>query len=235
MDVLGGRPPPEFPEGKYFERFSLDGTTPTTPPSPPTDLFTTVISASKIDLTWIDTSGDETGFLIDRSTGGSYMTIATLAADKTAYSDSELLADTTYNYQVAAFNEAGSSAYTAPVSATTVPGDAPTSIEIGSVTVSTVSASKGFKFGQATIAVQDDVGNPVPGALVTGNFSGEIDENMIEDEADENGISVVTSSVRSDIKKVRNLHFCVTAITAPEGSGLTPYSDPDGSMACGSL
>jgi hypothetical protein len=231
MDVIGGRPPPEFPgDGGYLPKFSLGGTTPT-PPSAPTGLFANAVSTSQIDLAWNDTSSDETGFVIDRSDDGSnYTSIVTLSADTTSYSNTSLASDTTYNYQVAAVNDAGPSDYSAPASATTQAAGAGTSVAVGSITVSTVSASKGAKFGEATIAVVDDLGNSVAGALVTGAFSGDIIEDVFEDQADGSGISVVQSSV--SVKKLRNLQFCVTAITA---AGLIDYEDPDASQACDSL
>ena len=76
----------------------------------------------------------------------------------------------------------------------------------------------------------DDLGNPVAGAKVTGAFSGDIIEDVVEDEAGDFGISVVQSS--ESVKKLRNLRFCVTAIIA---AGLIDYDDPTASLACGSL
>ena len=231
MDVIGGRPPPVFPgDDGYAEKFSLGGTNPM-PPSAPTDLFASAVSTSQIDLAWTDTSGDETGFVIDRSDDGiNYASIASVAADTTSYSNTGLASDTTYNYQVAAVNDAGSSDYSATASATTQAAGAGTSLAVGPITISTVSGPRGVKFGQATIAVVDDLGNPVPGALISGVFTGDINESVLEDQADGNGISVVETSV--SVKKLRNLQFCVTAITA---TGLTDYSDPTASLACGSL
>ena len=228
MDVVGGTEPPLFPgDGVYVAKFSIDGTTPVTPPSAPTNLSANTVSTSEIDLAWIDTSSDETGFVVDRSDDGvNYTSIASLEADTTTFSDSGLAANTTYSYQVAAVNDAGLSDYSATANATTQAAGAGTRLAVGSITVSTVSGSKGVKFGQATIAVVDDLGFPVAGALVTGDFNGDISENALEDQADGNGISVVQSS--QSVKKLRSLQFCVTSITA---QGLEDYSTGE----CGSL
>ncbi len=230
MNVIGGRPPPLFPgDGTYQEKFSLGGTTPT-PPSAPAGLFASAVSTSQIDLAWTDTSSDETGFTIDRSADGTnYTLIVTVGTDTTSYSDTGLAANTPYDYRVAAVNAAGVSDYSV-ASATTQAAGPGTSIAVGSITVSTVSGSKGVKFGQATIAVVDDLGKPVAGALVSGVFSGDINESVLEDQADGNGISVVQSS--QWIKKLRSLQFCVTAITA---TGLIDYNNSTASLACGSL
>ena len=231
MNVIGGRLPPVFPgDATYFEKFQFGGTTPT-PPSAPTDLVATADSTSQINLAWTDTSSDETGFVVDRSDNGiDYAQVASVGTDTTAYSDTGLASNTTYYYQVAAVNDGGSSAYSNTASATTQAAGAGTSLAVGSVLVSSVSGPKGVKFGQATIAVVDDIGNPVAGALVSGEFTGDIVEPVTEDEADGNGISVVQTS--QSVKKLRNLQFCVTEITAP---GLADYVDPTASLACGSL
>jgi FtsP/CotA-like multicopper oxidase with cupredoxin domain len=223
MDVIGGRPPPIFPgDGDYKNKFSLGGTTPL-PPSAPTGLGASAVSTSQIDLAWTDTSGDETAFSIDRSDDGvNYTSIASPGANVTTYSNTGLAADQTYYYQVAAVNGAGPSDYSNTATAKTQAAGAGTSIAVGSITVSTVSGSKGFKFGQATVVVVDDVGNPVPYALVTGDFIGDINQEMIEDQADVNGISTKLKTSTS-VKGLRSLQFCVTAITAPD-TQLTPYA-----------
>ena len=229
MEVLGGRKPPEFPGDDIYDyKFSLDGTTPL-PPSAPTGLAASAVSTSQIDLAWTDTSDDETGFAIERSVGGGdYSLIVSVGADVATHPDKDLAANTTYNYRVAAAKDGVLSDYSNTATATTQAAGAGTSIVVGSITVSTVSGAKGIKFGQATIVVVDDVGNPVPGAMVTGDFTGDINEEMIEDQADGNGISIVETSI--SVKKVRSLDFCVTAITAPD-TQLTPYAGG----ACGSL
>ena len=63
------------------------------------------------------------------------------------------------------------SGYTNIASATTQAdngGGDPTSVEVASITVSTVNAGKGKKTGVADIVVVDDLGNPVAGAVVSG-------------------------------------------------------------------
>ena len=74
------------------------------PPAAPSDLVASPISSSRIDLTWQDNSGDETGFKIERKTvSGSYSQIATVGANVTSYSSSGLSANTTYCYRVRAY------------------------------------------------------------------------------------------------------------------------------------
>jgi titin len=92
------------------------------PPNTPSDLITTPISSSQINLTWQDNSSDETGFKIERKTGsGSYSQIATVGAGVTSYSNTLLSAGTTYYYRVRAYNAVGNSDYSNEASATTLP------------------------------------------------------------------------------------------------------------------
>ena len=94
----------------------------TPPPSAPTTLTATAVSSSQINLTWVDTSADETGFKIQRSTDGvTYAAYDTAAADATTYNDVACAANTRYWYKVCATNAGGDSAYTSPANAKTAP------------------------------------------------------------------------------------------------------------------
>ncbi len=93
-------------------------------PSPlvPGNLAASPVSISRIDLAWIDTSTNETAFLVERSTnnGTTFTQIAALGSNVTAYANTGLLASTTYHYRVRSTNAAGASAYTAPLAASTL-------------------------------------------------------------------------------------------------------------------
>lgn len=91
----------------------------------PSNLVTTVVSSSQIDLTWQDNSRNETGFRIIRSlTGqpGSWYLIATVGANVTNYSDTGLNPSTTYYYYVQAY-KGNQSASSNTTSATTFPDE----------------------------------------------------------------------------------------------------------------
>jgi hypothetical protein len=83
------------------------------PDGDPTVLAATTFSFSQINLTWNDNSLNEFGFKIERCTGAANCTdfaqIDTVGADATSYSDTGLAGETTYRYQVRAFNAAGES------------------------------------------------------------------------------------------------------------------------------
>ena len=77
----------------------------------PTGLNLATTSHS-IDLSWLDNSIFETGFIIQRDAGVGFVQIAEVAADETFYSDTDLLEDVTYRYRVAAITETLQSAFT---------------------------------------------------------------------------------------------------------------------------
>ena len=91
------------------------------PPAAPSNLGAAQASSSQINLTWVDNSNNESGFKIERSPNGStgWAEIDSVAANITAYSNTNLACNTTYYYRVKAYNSAGYSAYTSVASAMT--------------------------------------------------------------------------------------------------------------------
>ena len=132
-------------------------------PTAPTSLVATAVSTSQINLSWTDTSNNETNFKIERRTGsgGTYAQIATTATNVATFSNTGRTAGTTYFYRVRASNASGNSAYTNEASATTIAADktAPTA---PSGLVGTVLSQPQIKLSWT--ASIDDVG--VTGYLV---------------------------------------------------------------------
>ncbi len=213
MDVVGGEPPPTFPAGHgYSAYYSLAAA----PPAAPSDLSATGVSSSAIDLSWFDNSSEENHFNIERSEDGvSFAFLDTAGADTTAYTDSGLRADTTYWYRVNAENDAGASSWSNTTSATTEPdGGQQPEVDVGSVTVTTVNVGKGIKRGQATVVVVDDLGGPVAGATVTGNFTGTFNEPGVSGPpTDATGTTVIQTT--ETVKGGVSVTFCVTGVTHP--------------------
>jgi chitodextrinase len=106
--------------GMQMVAFRSAGTTSgsgdTTPPTVPTGLAATVVSSSQINLSWTASTDNVgvTGYRVYRN-GTQVASTAT-----TAYSDTNLNANTSYTYTVSAYDAAGNnSAQSASVSATT--------------------------------------------------------------------------------------------------------------------
>jgi len=98
---------------------------PVTIPNAPSLLSATAVSGSRVNLSWTDTSNNETQFRIYRGGSPSGLgQIASVAANVTTYGDTTAAPGTTYYYQVKAYNTAGLSGPSNTASATTpsVPG-----------------------------------------------------------------------------------------------------------------
>jgi len=70
-----------------------------------------VATAAQLNLNWVDNSGGQAGFIIQRATGttGTYTQVAQTALGAVSYSDATVSLGTTYCYRVAAVNSAGTS------------------------------------------------------------------------------------------------------------------------------
>ena len=86
----------------------------------PSNLTTTVVSSSQIDLSWNDNESNETNYEVSRSIDNStWTTIATIAADSTTYSDTGIDPSTLYYYRIRATTSTNRSAFSNIDSATT--------------------------------------------------------------------------------------------------------------------
>ena len=90
-----------------------DGPAPTEPPAAPSGADALALSASQIRVRWTDNSDNEDGFRIYRKQGasGTWALVDDVPAGETEFVDNGLVANTEYIYRVAAFNEAGESAF----------------------------------------------------------------------------------------------------------------------------
>ena len=130
----------------YTKDFSAGPPPP--PPVAPSGLAAQAVSTSQIDLTWVDNSGNEDGFAIERCQGTGctgFSQIATVGPNVTTYANTGLIASTTYRYRVRAFNLGGNSDYSNEAEATTFtpppPPTAPTNLVATAVSHSQVNLS----------------------------------------------------------------------------------------------
>jgi YVTN family beta-propeller protein len=93
------------------------------PPDAPSDLEASDVDEDSVDLEWDDNSWDESGFKIQRRDSDDddddFVTIATVEANVTEYTNGGLSDDHSYTYRVLAYNEAGDSDPTDNVSIVT--------------------------------------------------------------------------------------------------------------------
>ena len=121
----------------------------TSPPSTPTGLSGSAVSASQINLSWSASTDNVavTGYNIMRNG----LNVGTSVG--TTYADTGLSADTAYNYTVSAYDAAGNtSPASSPVSVTTQAGPSPPPpVDTAPPTVSITSPVNGASFVRSTI------------------------------------------------------------------------------------
>jgi PKD repeat protein len=90
--------------------------------------------------------------------------------------------------------------------------DAPpqSSMGVGDITVDTQNQGRGFKSGVATVTILDNLGTPVAGATVTGDFSGKTNETGLTAVTDAAGQATFTSG---SVKGGGEWCFEVTGVT----------------------
>ncbi|MFN8007377.1 MAG: fibronectin type III domain-containing protein [Terriglobia bacterium] len=108
-------------DSAYSNEANATTQAPPTPPAAPSGLTATKISTSQINLSWTDTSGNESGFRIERKlgVGGTYSEIAVVGINVTTYSNTGLNNGSVYYYRVRAYNGAGNSSYSNEANACT--------------------------------------------------------------------------------------------------------------------
>ncbi len=125
------------------------------PPAAPTDLLANGVSSSQISLSWLDKSGNETGFRIFRCTGSNctnFTQIAAVGANVTSYANTGLIASTTYTYRVNAYNNDGESGYSNTAKATT---QAASAVPAAPTTLT----ARAFSRSQIDLTWTDNAGN----------------------------------------------------------------------------
>jgi len=90
------------------------------PPAAPSGLSAVGLSSSSILVSWLDNSNNETGFLVYRWNGSTWVQIATVGANVTSYVDTGLQPSTTYYHMACAQNSAGTSCSATYSTATTL-------------------------------------------------------------------------------------------------------------------
>jgi calcineurin-like phosphoesterase family protein/purple acid phosphatase-like protein/fibronectin type III domain protein len=111
------------PGGDSAYSNTASATTLQSPPAAPTSLTATAISTSQINLTWSDSSNNESGFRIERCQGvtcTNFTMVAQVGQNVTSFSNTGLLKNTVYRYRVRAFNATTDSAYSNIASARTL-------------------------------------------------------------------------------------------------------------------
>lgn len=147
------------------------------------------VTADRVTFGWTDADHLETRFVVQRRTaGGNWTSLPMLAANTVSFTDTGLTGATTYEYRVAALNASGYSAFTSPVTATTL-----LSIPGKPANFSTISATKtSLNLGWTPsahaasyrIEKNDGSGNWELFQLVNGGASGSVTVGELEVDAE---------------------------------------------------
>jgi hypothetical protein len=207
------------------------GGTDTFPPTAPTGLAATAGDGS-VGLDWANNSeSDLAGYNVYRAatSGGPYNKLNGALLAASAYTDNAVSNGTTYYYVVTAVdtsdNQSGNSAEASATPNT--PGLA-TSLHVQSVVTSTVNAGGGNKRGQAVVVVVDNLGDPVSGAFVTGQFGGSYNEPGSGTTGANGSVTMQTSQT---LKGGVTVAFCIGGVTG--GLPYVPGDNGPGVSSCG--
>jgi len=232
VNVVGGQGAPAFPAGFSYIEYIEPILNPGKPPAAPDNLLAEPISSSEIRLTWTDNSDNETLFTIERASAGGFDFLDSVGANVTSYSDVGLDANTTYDYSVYASNSDGDSEISGTASAMTDSAGHATALAVRAIAVRTYPASGERKGGRALVVVEDNTGSLVPGAEVTGTFSGTITENHLTAVTGPDGSATIDTRHTVERGNSLSIEFCVTRIT---GVGLMPWGPTGGDGDCARL
>jgi len=148
-----------------------------------------------------DSDGSITGYSWDFGDGN----VSSLANPNHSFS-----AAATYSVTLNVTDDLGAQGSTTQ-EVTVSSGDLASSMSVASVTTATAGAGRGVKYAVANVEVRDNLGNPISGATVTGNFSGSIIESGVSAMTDTNGIATLQTSQSASGKL--NVAFCVTDLS----------------------
>ncbi|PYM18239.1 MAG: hypothetical protein DMD81_06515 [Candidatus Rokuibacteriota bacterium] len=124
------------------------------------------------------------------------------------YTDTGLKAGATYTYQVKARDlsaGANETAWSTQASVTTP------SMHVQGISLSTVNRGGGLKSGSAKVTIQDQRGKAVPGAIVTGQFTGSFNE-VVSATTNSSGVALLVTVGQAPTS---TFTFCVVDVTHP--------------------
>ena len=153
-------------------------------PSTPYNVTATALSATKVGLTWTDSSATVTSYQINRSIGDTthYILFTTVAAGTTSFTDTGLFSNQTYYYKVVAAGVGGNSVSSKTVTATTpdvppVITNLPANVQARYGTTTTINVSATSVNSGALVFTAHNLPTSFAGFTDNGNGTGTLTVN----------------------------------------------------------
>lgn len=111
--------------------YTLEATANTIRPTAASDFTVSTVNSTRIDLTWTDNATNEVGYVLERCTGpgcSAFTLLDTLPPGAADYQDSGIPTETSFTYRLYAYNIAGASNRSGPLTATTITPAQPTGL-----------------------------------------------------------------------------------------------------------
>jgi len=128
---------------------------------------------------------------------------------QTTYDPGTMAEYTTYYWRIDEVNSYGTTTGVLWSFTTGGAGCTPSTMHVESIVCGTVRGDKGASYGQVTVTIYDNCGNPVSGADVTGTFTGDFNETLTGT-TDGTGAAVITTTTQV---KRPSYTFCVDNVT----------------------
>jgi hypothetical protein len=197
-------------------------------PAAPSNLTANAVSASQVNLSWTDNSGDEANFRIERCSGtgcNSFSEIAQVNANIVSFSDNNVSASTPYSYRVRSYNTNGYSDYSNTSQATTQSPPSTGKSHIGDLDGSRNTVQGGNWKATVTITVHNQDHAVVSGATVSGSWSGGFTGSGSCTTQSNGQCSLTTGTIN---KKSNSVNFSVTGVAHATLAYLPPSNhDPE--------
>jgi hypothetical protein len=189
-------------------------------PTAPSSLSVAQSSASpatSLVLTWADTSTVESGFRIERSSGGgAFSQVAQVGANATTFTNSSLTSSTAYTYRVVAYNSAGTSPYSNQATGTTA---ASTTNAPPTVTMNNPANNSSYPEGAAISfsgsATDPQDGNVSANLRWTSSLMGPIGNGPSFSRTLTAGSHTITASVTDSVGMTGSRQVSMTVTVAP--------------------
>jgi hypothetical protein len=136
-------------------------------PKAPTDLTVEQKNYRAVVLSWKDNSPNEFGFVVRRSTGTEPTKETRLPANQVYFVDSTVQSDTTYNYQVSAYNWGVQMSDSEKITFTVLPFPSPLPDHPAEIPTAPVSPPAGLGLSQLTQKIRLDIDGHIHAGIMT--------------------------------------------------------------------